>query len=614
MSKYLDEDGVTRLWQHVTSELGGKQDYLVSGTNIKTVNGTSLLGSGNVEIQSGSSGADATIYSKDSNNEPVINGSSSLTIYDTSRNQDVWKFVFASDSPNTTLYSPNRSAFIGSSSNPIRTTITTEIDVSTIKNLGAGDNTTLNILSEGKSTAVGSTGSVVFSLGGHAPSESHTISTLKIKFSGSNMFEVSPGDTNGRWDLGDSNYPFNQLYLTANGLKASATTTDCYSQSNKVIEIVGRPVSESVSSDLLVSAGRIVTTPPKDASNSSVVHMFESHLYLGVVGALGSSPTASSHEEGVHFYTSADNTFYLEPYATIPVSYSKSLGSATSPWSHIVLGDNYTGSGLPITTDNPVGKVSTGLITVDSGVLNPAGNNVGIGQLELQVVRSWASTQTRSIICGYTGLNTCALYPKVSTSLDLGTSDNRWAALYTSNVITPKIESSTSDGEISVGSSLSPLKAELSLGDSTSTWKSVYSEKYYVHDGHGSGTPVLVGDHVVEELGPTADGWMYRKWNSGKLEIWRSHSIPFISSQSWSSWGSVFFCEGSGTMQWPVAFTALTSVNVSCMDSTASMWTTCEQSTNTNLGKIYLNSAEARDRANIVINIYAVGLWFNPPV
>ena len=38
------------------SELSGKQDTLVSGTNIKTVNGQTLLGEGNIEIQGGGSG------------------------------------------------------------------------------------------------------------------------------------------------------------------------------------------------------------------------------------------------------------------------------------------------------------------------------------------------------------------------------------------------------------------------------------------------------------------------------------------------------------------------------------------------------------------------------
>jgi hypothetical protein len=44
--------GVVNLGTVLTShqDISGKQDKLVSGTNIKTVNGTSLLGSGNVEI------------------------------------------------------------------------------------------------------------------------------------------------------------------------------------------------------------------------------------------------------------------------------------------------------------------------------------------------------------------------------------------------------------------------------------------------------------------------------------------------------------------------------------------------------------------------------------
>ena len=34
----------------ITTELGKKQDTLVSGTNIKTINGASILGNGNIEI------------------------------------------------------------------------------------------------------------------------------------------------------------------------------------------------------------------------------------------------------------------------------------------------------------------------------------------------------------------------------------------------------------------------------------------------------------------------------------------------------------------------------------------------------------------------------------
>ncbi len=40
----------------LNSSISGKQDVLISGTNIKTINGNSLLGEGNIEIQGGGSG------------------------------------------------------------------------------------------------------------------------------------------------------------------------------------------------------------------------------------------------------------------------------------------------------------------------------------------------------------------------------------------------------------------------------------------------------------------------------------------------------------------------------------------------------------------------------
>jgi len=51
-SKYLNGSGVSEIWlnvkNYVYSQLLGKQETLVSGSNIKTVNNQSLLGSGNV--------------------------------------------------------------------------------------------------------------------------------------------------------------------------------------------------------------------------------------------------------------------------------------------------------------------------------------------------------------------------------------------------------------------------------------------------------------------------------------------------------------------------------------------------------------------------------------
>lgn len=53
-SKYLNGTGLSEVWtnakNYVSAQLLGKQDTLVSGTNIKTVNNQSLLGSGNISF------------------------------------------------------------------------------------------------------------------------------------------------------------------------------------------------------------------------------------------------------------------------------------------------------------------------------------------------------------------------------------------------------------------------------------------------------------------------------------------------------------------------------------------------------------------------------------
>lgn len=54
--------GVVDLGTVITShqDISGKQDKLVSGTNIKTINGASILGSGNITIEGGSGGGSTT--------------------------------------------------------------------------------------------------------------------------------------------------------------------------------------------------------------------------------------------------------------------------------------------------------------------------------------------------------------------------------------------------------------------------------------------------------------------------------------------------------------------------------------------------------------------------
>lgn len=48
MAKYLDKDGLTYYDEKIKAVVNKKQDKLVSGQNIKTINGQSVLGSGNI--------------------------------------------------------------------------------------------------------------------------------------------------------------------------------------------------------------------------------------------------------------------------------------------------------------------------------------------------------------------------------------------------------------------------------------------------------------------------------------------------------------------------------------------------------------------------------------
>jgi len=68
---------IKRALDALTSLLSGKQDTLVSGTNIKTINGSSVLGSGNLVISG--SGATATTVEQDLGATPVWRGKFTIT-------------------------------------------------------------------------------------------------------------------------------------------------------------------------------------------------------------------------------------------------------------------------------------------------------------------------------------------------------------------------------------------------------------------------------------------------------------------------------------------------------------------------------------------------------
>lgn len=84
--------GVVDLGTVITShqDISGKQDKLVSGTNIKTINGTSILGSGNIVISGGSSSSSGSgAYSE------VNHGTSDTTFTLTPNTFHIWEEVSA---------------------------------------------------------------------------------------------------------------------------------------------------------------------------------------------------------------------------------------------------------------------------------------------------------------------------------------------------------------------------------------------------------------------------------------------------------------------------------------------------------------------------------------
>lgn len=103
----------------ITAATSTKQDTLVSGTNIKTINGETLLGEGNIDIQGGGGGSITIDQSLDSSStNPVANSAITNALHETyfynlSKQSDhkpetkfslLWKYI---DTKQTTSHNPS---------------------------------------------------------------------------------------------------------------------------------------------------------------------------------------------------------------------------------------------------------------------------------------------------------------------------------------------------------------------------------------------------------------------------------------------------------------------------------------------------------------------------
>lgn len=135
--------GVVDLGTVITShqDISGKQDKLVSGTNIKTVNGTSLLGSGNVSVPNTyskvSHGTSDTTFTLTPNVFHVWGTVSTLTLTlgtEISGVANEYLFEFTSGSTATTLSLPSTIKWVGGNAPEIEANTTYQISI--VDNLG----------------------------------------------------------------------------------------------------------------------------------------------------------------------------------------------------------------------------------------------------------------------------------------------------------------------------------------------------------------------------------------------------------------------------------------------------------------------------------------------
>lgn len=80
-------------------DISGKQDVLVSGTNIKTINNESILGSGNITISGGGTATDVQI-----NGTSIVSNNTANILTNTAYNSSTNKIATMSDVPNVSNY------------------------------------------------------------------------------------------------------------------------------------------------------------------------------------------------------------------------------------------------------------------------------------------------------------------------------------------------------------------------------------------------------------------------------------------------------------------------------------------------------------------------------
>lgn len=283
---------------------GGKQDALVSGTNIKTINNESLLGSGNINIQSGGTGTDVQI-----NGSSIVSNDVANIQVEGTYNASTNKIATMSEIPTKVSDLSNDTGFITSSSLPTK--------VSDLSN---------------DSGFISSETDPVFSASAAAGIDSGDISTWNGKqdalVSGTNIKTINNNSILGSGNItisgggSSTDVQINGTSITSEGV-ANILTETAYSSSNKIATVSDVPTKTSdLTNDSNFISGLVTLTYDsstwqdfQNAYNSNKV------VYCKVGGRMAflayistsnvefqyyrslSSPTVSSQPDEVYVYT-----------------------------------------------------------------------------------------------------------------------------------------------------------------------------------------------------------------------------------------------------------------------------------------------------------------------
>ena len=141
---------------------------------------------------------------------------------------------------------------------------------------------------------------------------------------------------------------------------------------------------------------------------------------------------------------------------------------------------------------------------------------------------------------------------------------------------------------------------ELELG----TLSTSLSEALGISSGGGGGSSAGSADDYVTEQGTSGD-WIYRKWNSGTAECWRTIADDRPST-AFSATGSMYYRNVTGISFPSGLFTARPKVVVNAdFGNVGSASATGVSSTGFTITEL---SAVSTARA-VTLDIYAVGTW-----